>query len=116
MWLMDKMMKKNKQKSPDLAIAISSEAPMTEEVTQEMPQETSPIMAEPDMTPPMDAQMEEELYSNYDDGDEEAIIELGPLGSIYEYVEPLAIRASDRQFVEFMHDLFTARKSMLENL
>ena len=59
---------------------------------------------------------QDEMFTEYEDEDTDAVMEYGPLWSIKEYIFPLAAQATDRQIIEFVMDILAERKSMLDNL
>lgn len=73
-------------------------------------------MEEQTMSEPMMNPGEDEMFSEYEDEDMDAVMEYWPLGSIKEYIFPMAAQATDRQILEFVMDILTERKAMLDNL
>lgn len=73
-------------------------------------------MEEQMMSEPMINPSEDEMFTSYEDEDTDAVMEYWPLGSIKEYIFPLAAQATDRQIIEFVMDILTERKAMLDNL
>jgi hypothetical protein len=90
---------------------------MTPETTVEpMMDEMMPQMWDMQTSEPMMNPWEDEMFSEYEDEDMDAVIEYGPLWSIKELIFPLAAQATDRQIIEFVMDILAERKTMLDNL
>ena len=105
MGLLDKIKWAKSKMTPAISVEVSSEPSMEK-----------PMMGmEQDSINQMEWE-EEQLYSDYTEEDQQAIMELWPLASVFEYLEPLLVQASDREFIEFIHDAFESRKQMLESL
>ncbi len=90
---------------------------MTPETKAEpMMEEAMPTMWDVQISEPIMNPWEDEIFSEYEDEDTDAVMEYGPLWSIKEYIFPLAAQATDRPIIEFVMDILTERKGMLDNL
>ena len=85
----------------------------TQAVIESIPQEV--VTEAQDITENIDAQMPEE-YSDFEDDDIMKVMEMWPLGSIREYVLPLAIASTSEQVLDFFFWIIEDRKKVVDSL